>query len=108
MLFRSVPDTEVKVVEHRALLVDADGMAIDHRDIPDDDTETDRHEQHGLELVLDGQVEEKTPYGNHNQILVSALLCEEIGEAGLAQKFRDAFAQERRGQEIEHTAIRVL
>ena len=92
----AVTDAEIEVVEHRAFLVDADSVAGHHRDIADDDTETDRHQQHGLELVFDGEVEEEAPHGDHDEVLVAALLQEELRKSRLVHELGCAFAEERR------------
>ena len=92
----AVTDAEIEVVEHRAFLVDADSVAGHHRDIADDDTETDRHQQHGLELVFDGKIEEEAPHGDHDEVLVAALLQEELRKSRLVHELGYAFAEERR------------
>ena len=63
-------DAIVKDIEHRPFFIDTDfeaGLCVEG-DITDKDTKADRHQQHGLEVLLDGKPDEEQTHEQHYEV----------------------------------------
>jgi hypothetical protein len=61
--------TLIEDVEHRPFLVDANLVSWLEGYVAYQDTKANGHEQHGLEVMLDGKVNEKQTHTEHYQAL---------------------------------------
>ena len=71
----------VEDIEHRALLVDAYLQSRIERDVADENTESDGHQQQRFKFILDAQEDEHQADNNHPEMVHG-----EVGEAGVFQK----------------------
>ena len=73
----------IEDVEHRVVFIQSnlESRVGAEGDIAEDDTQSDRDEQQGLEILFDGEVDEYSTHRNHNEVT-----CRGIGKASVGKE----------------------